>query len=323
MRHAPTTRPDHARERDGALLCVVAALGFAGSVVMGKLAYAAGADLMTLLVVRFAIAAVVLWALAARRAVLAGTTARDAWPALALGMLPFAAVTGLTFAALTRLDASLTELLLFSYPALVVLIAFALGRERATRRTVAALGFASGGVVLVLAGSATGSLDPLGTTFALAGAVLYAAYVLIAAALDGRLHPLAFAALVCTGAAISFATAAAASGSLRFDMGVEAWGWSVAIALGSTVVAVSASLAGIARLGPARASILATFEPLFACLLAFLTFDERLSPLQLAGGACILLGALVLQVRRRQTAPAGTRASASKPAAIPAASRSI
>ena len=96
---------------------------------------------------------------------------RDVAIALALGALGYSAQAGSYFAALDRLDASLLSLLVYTFPAIVTVAAVALGRERASRRKAVALGLASAGLVLVLAGAAAGALDPLGTALGLTAAV--------------------------------------------------------------------------------------------------------------------------------------------------------
>jgi drug/metabolite transporter (DMT)-like permease len=111
----------------------------------------------------------------------------------------------------------------------------------------------------------------------------------------------------CAGALL---LAGGVSGALRPAMGLEAWAWTAAIAVGSTVVPLSAFLAGVARLGPSRTSILAMLEPPLVCVLAFLAFGERLAPLQLLGGGLVVGAALALQLRPlrslRRGAPAQT-----------------
>ena len=133
--------------------------------IFGKLAYDEGATVGTLLAVRFALAAALFWALvladgAARE--LRALGRRDVGLALALGACGYAAQAGCYFAALERIDASLLSLLLYTFPAMVAVAAIALGRERADSRRLGALGLASGGLVLVLAGAGAGALDPLG-----------------------------------------------------------------------------------------------------------------------------------------------------------------
>ena len=63
-------------------------------------------------------------------------------------------------------------------------------------------------------------------------------------------------------------------------------------------MAITWYFAGLARIGPVRASTLSTVEPLCAVVLAAIVLDETLVPLQLAGGA-LILGAAVLIVRAR------------------------
>jgi drug/metabolite transporter (DMT)-like permease len=291
-----TTADARRREREGALMCTFAATLFAAAIVMGKLGHDAGAPTTMLLAVRFALAAPLLWLVAARRGAVRAIARRDALVAFALGFI-YAAQTEVMFTAIVRIGVSLAELLSFVYPAIVVLGAIALGHEAFSRRRLAALALSLAGVALVLTGSGTGALEPLGVALSLAAGALYAGYVLAAGRVGKGLPAATFAALLCSGAAVAFATVGGASGTLRFDVGAEAWAWALALALGSTALAITAFIGGVARLGPGRASILATLEPPFACVLAFLLLGERLTVPQLLGGALVVSASLVLQVR--------------------------
>jgi drug/metabolite transporter (DMT)-like permease len=77
------------------------------------------------------------------------------------------------------------------------------------------------------------------------------------------------------------------------------WGWIAALAAISTVAAISLFFAGLRRVGPTTASILATMEPLTTVLLAFLVFGETLGIVQSVGGALVL--AAVVTLSRRTT----------------------
>ena len=134
--------------RLGTLLCLASATAFGAMAAFGKLAYDAGATVGTLLSVRFGLAAVLLWALLARRprgarAIRAPSPRRDVALALALGGCAYAIQAGCYFAALERIDASLLSLLVYTFPAIVAVAAIALGRERASARRLAALVLAS------------------------------------------------------------------------------------------------------------------------------------------------------------------------------------
>jgi len=292
------------RERQGVLLCLGSAVAFGAMAIFGKLAFRADVGVVTLLALRFTSAAAIFWALALH-ARPAWPSRRTVWTGLALGGLGYSAQSAGYFAALQRIDASVVALLLYVYPATVTLAAFALGRESPSARRIGALLIASAGVALVLAaGSAgTGPLDGLGVAFALGAALAYTAYILVSDTVVGGLHPLLLAALVSTGAAVTFVLAGVVSG--RLDLGFEpiGWLWLAGVVLVSTVLAIAAFFAGLARVGPSAASILSTIEPVVTVALAFVVFGERLSPVQLLGGALVLSAVLLLQVRGRAGVP--------------------
>src|SRR3954470_2868312 len=146
----------------GTVMCLLSGAAFGAMAIFGKLAYGEGATVGTLLAVRFSLAAVVFWAI-----VLAGRgfrelptlRGRDVRTAIALGACGYALQAGCYFAALTRIDASLLSLLLYTFPAMVTVAAVALGRERLEGRRVTALALVSLGLTLVLAGAGTGALE--------------------------------------------------------------------------------------------------------------------------------------------------------------------
>src|SRR5919202_5955417 len=98
----------------------------------------------------------------------------------------------LCLASLERIDAGLASLLLYAYPALVTVAAFALGRERPDRARIGALGLATAGVVLVLAGGGTGTLDALGAGLALGAAAAYTVYILASDRMAASAPPVPF-----------------------------------------------------------------------------------------------------------------------------------
>src|SRR5437870_3975752 len=112
----------------GSLLCLASAAAFGTMAIFGKLAYGEGADVTTLLAVRFTLAAAVLWVVVLARGGMPRLARRDVGMALGLGACGYALQAGLYFSALERIDASLLSLLLYTYPALVTVAAVMLGR---------------------------------------------------------------------------------------------------------------------------------------------------------------------------------------------------
>ena len=288
----------------GTLMCLASGAAFGAMAIFGKLAYGEGATVATLLAVRFSLAAVVFWAIVlaggggARREP-CGVRRRDLGIAVALGACGYALQAGCYFAALTRIDASLLSLMLYTYPAIVAAAAVALGRERIDARRVAALALASGGLVCVVAGAGTGAIDPVGAALGLAAACVYTTYILVSEGVAGRMRPMTLSAIVCTGAAVSLTAGGTLLGEFHPGaLTAAGWGWLTCLGGVSTVAAISLFFAGLRRVGPTAASILSTVEPVVTVVLAAAVFGELLSPVQLAGGALVIAAVPVLHASR-------------------------
>src|SRR3954470_809883 len=287
----------------GTVMCLLSGAAFGAMAIFGKLAYGEGATVGTLLAVRFSLAAVVFWAivLAGGGAVreLRGLGRRDAGIAIGLGACGYALQAGCFFAALTRIDASLLSLMLYTYPTIVAVAAVALGRERIDRRRVAALALASAGLVCVVAGAGTGAIDAVGAVLGLAAACVYTTYILVGEGVAVRMAPPTLSAIVCPGAAVSLTAGGSLLGEFRPGaLSVAGWGWLVCLGGVSTVAAISLFFAGLRRVGPTSASILSTVEPVVTVALAAAVFGELLSPVQIAGGMLGIAAVPVLHASR-------------------------
>jgi drug/metabolite transporter (DMT)-like permease len=319
------TSSHHNHHGRGVALCLLSAVGFGLMAIFAKEAYRSDVSVTTLLALRFALAAGAFWVIVAARrargAAYAAPTRRTLLVGLALGGVGYAAQSGAFFGALTHIDASLAALLLYTYPALVFGIAIALGRERADRPRLIALGVATAGAALVLAGGGAGALDPLGVALALTAAALYSLYIIVSDRIVGHIDAFLLGALITTGAAVTLSIAGLVSGSLRLGFEPAGWAWIAALGLGSTVVAISAFMAGLNLVGPATAAIASTVEPVVTVVLAMAFFAERLGPVQVVGGSLVLTAVVLLAAKVRRgvpsiepTAAATVGAIASQPA---------
>lgn len=280
----------------GTLLCIGSACCYGVTGILGKLAYDEGLGVTGLLAGRFTLAAAALWLVVAALGRPARPTRRGLGSALVLGLVVYATQTGCFFWALTRLDAGLTVLLVYVAPVIVAAGAVAFGRERLGRAQLLALPVALGGSALVATGDGIGRVDGWGVLLAFGCAVAFSGYMLLSHAVVDRMHPVTLSASVCTGCALSFTTAALLSGGLPTGASPRGWALIAALAFASTVVAITALAAGTARVGPSTATILSTFEPFVATVLAFAVLNERLTPLQALGGAFVVGAALIVSL---------------------------
>ena len=281
----------------GVVLCLVSSTCFGLSAIFAKEAYAVGVSVPTTLVGRFGVAAVVLWAIVLVRRT-PSPSPRLALVCVGLG-LAYALQAALYFGALATADASLVVLLVYIYPALTMVLAVALRRESPDRRRMAALGVSGAGLVLLLnTDGAMGTAGTLGVLLALGAAVCYALYLTAAEAQPASLDLFMLTAIVCTTSAVTLAGWGAVTGSLAVPP-VAGAAWILVLAVVSTVVPLVVLLLGIRAVGASTAAILSCFEPAVVVAVAAVLYGERLSPVQLVGGAAVIASVLILQAKRR------------------------
>lgn len=282
------------RERSGVLLCLLAAVAFSSSTVFGRLALDDGAGVMTILALRYSGAALLFWALVGvLRLPLPGR--RAALQVFALGAFAMALQAVLFFSALARLDAGLVTLLLYTFPAMVAVGSIMIGREQPSRRKIGAVAVATAGAALVLLGDAAVRADIVGVLLALGAAAGVVVWLLAGDHLLRTIPPLVFSAIAATGASVTFWLFGTGMGSIAFEYGAVGWGAILGTVLISTGLAISTSMAGMARVGPTVASVLLTVEVPLAVTWAIVLLGEELQPMQLAGGALVVLAILLLQ----------------------------
>jgi len=279
-------------ERRGLLLVLASTVAFGVLPIFGKVAYAEGVRPLVLLACRYVVASL-LFALLLRGKAPPWRTRLRLW---GIGLV-FVFNSIAYFLALALVPASIASLLVFSYPVIVALLAAALGLERLTVRSLLAAALAFGGCALTVAGTGEAArvLDAgPGSLLALLAAALYAVYVILASrfARDVQAQVLAqhlaqASALVCLVLAL---------GTGRFDVPATPRAWGAVLGAGavSTVVAFFAFLAGMALMGPTRASVVSSVEVVVTLSLAYAFLGERLEALQ-AAGAVLILGAVTWQ----------------------------
>lgn len=281
----------------GVLLCLVSGVSFGLAAVVAKEAFRAGLNVTSLLAGRFGIAAVILWCVVAIRRPRMPST-RAVLVAVGLGAIGYAAQSAFYFAALTRLNAGMVAQLLYVYPALVLVIGIALGREKAHRRTILALGCSLGGLTLLLQGGGSGPLSSTGIALALGAALTYAVYITVAGSVSAELDVYLMCAIVCTAATVSITGYGTLTHSLHAPADPSGWLWLILLALVPTVLAIATFLGGLRLVGGAVAAILSCSEPVVTVLSSALVFGERLGPVQLVGGAGVLGAVVLLQARQ-------------------------
>ncbi|MCE7984054.1 MAG: EamA/RhaT family transporter [Caldilinea sp. CFX5] len=281
----------------GILLVAGSAAAFGTLAIFGRYAYAAGLDAITILFLRFSLAALVLLALLLiRREPL--PRGRSVAPLIGMGAIGYVGQAFCYLTALNYASSGLVALLLYLYPAFVTVLSVVVLHERMTRLKLLALLLALVGTGLTI-GPAGGQL--LGILLALGAAGIYSIYIIVGAQVMKQVSAVQSSTVI-------MASAGAMAGLLMLINGphwpVTAAGWwAVAgIVLVATVLPAMTFLIGLRRVGPTTAAMISTLEPVVTVLLAAWLEAERLQPLTLIGGGLILGAVLLLtqsELRRR------------------------
>ncbi|MEN9803827.1 MAG: hypothetical protein RIS41_674 [Actinomycetota bacterium] len=295
----------------GVLWILASAGGYSLFTVFGKnvLEQLTASDV---LIWRFLIAAPISWVIVAlRRRLGKGGSPRDVrWLPPYLAGVSFGIMAWFAFAALDRLTGAIYIVLCYTYPAMVAVGAWLLGKPTSKRLWVAIV------LTLVGVGFTVPEIEFGGDGRAVAGMVLtilnafiYACYILYSERLmttpssddstparsnDGFVT----AAWGMTGS-LSFALVLAAlSGGVQAPSGAK-FVWSM-IGLGviSTVVAATAFLLAVARLGPAPAALFASIEPAITLVWIVVFLGESLVPIQVTGAVLVIAGVVWSQRAR-------------------------
>jgi drug/metabolite transporter, DME family len=309
-----------------------AALVGTGAALFGTLGYLSrtaasfGVDALGFVLWRAAIGSLTLFAVAAllvayRRGTLADLNPWSLSPSRRVALFTAALCGALLnvamFAAFATTTIAVALICFYSYPAIVTVAAARLYHERLAPLRVAALLLSCVGLVLVvvapLLSSSAVLVSPLGVGLALFAALCQATFILVSGRGFGSMPALNVSAWVILVAVVVTLPLA-----LVVDTGafagplVDPGAWPAVLAGGIAAAAVSTTLfvTGIGMIGPSRAAIMMTVEPLVGVSLAALLLGEQSTPLQLLGGAAVIVAAIILQVAPRAPVVAAVDAPA-------------
>lgn len=286
------------QRRTALIAVIISAACFGTLAIFTSLAYRAGAEPLPLLVWRFAVAALILGGyLAITRPGALRVSASDLARYGAMAIFGYGAASMCFFYALRHADASVVAVLLYTYPAMVVVAERLVNGVSLTRGRLAGVVTTFAGSALVLGLFSNGGVSPLGIVLGLGAAVGYTVFSMLSHRwLPGRSRIVMMTFMFAVNS-VFIAVVALFSG---IDLSPLGWGteiWLLILALVAlpTVAAVVLYMRGVSALGPGQTSIVSTFEPVFTIVLACIFLGERLQPVQMVGAALVIAGVVVAE----------------------------
>lgn len=278
----------------GVCFVILSAIGFGVMPIFAKYAYQGGANVDTILTLRFSIASICFFLYLWLKKGLHVSITKKEWFALVLyGGVIYATISILYFSSLHFISTSLASLLLYTYPIFVVLLNLVMERTGISKQLGLAILLCLLGMCLVL-GTTFQEINYYGVFLAVASSIGYAIHIILMNRTVNKLPPLITTAFVILFTAVSQLLFGVASNSLRLDISTEAWGAIVALCLFSTILPLLTFFLGLQMVGSTNASILSSIEPIVTILLSAMLFGESFTLLQFAGIAAVLVGALLV-----------------------------
>jgi drug/metabolite transporter (DMT)-like permease len=289
----------------GASAVALAAMLFATKGIFAKYLYEMGVTVEAVVTVRAVLALPLFWWFAIHREGLRSilTTPYQAlMAAAAAGALCYYFGALIDFIALTMIDASIERVLIFSYPAMVVIVTSFRDRSwpgsavlAATSLTYLGIFFTMGGFDLIeLKANIFGALLVIGS------AMTYTVYFLVSEKYTRQIGSSRFALFAMTAAAACLVPHFLWTQDVASLRGIAPAGWALLLALAVLCMFFPALLQaeGVRRIGAQLGAVLSTVGPPTTVIIAWLTLGERLNLWQWLGMGLIVLGILALDLAR-------------------------
>jgi drug/metabolite transporter (DMT)-like permease len=289
----------------GIAFAVLGVLAFSFRPILIKLSYAAApVSPSTLLFLRMTLALPFFlgigWWLRAQEPRL---TARDWTNVALLGFVGYYAASFLDFIGLQYVGAGVGRLIMFLFPTLVLLLSFLFLKKTPGRREIAAIVISYAGIALVVsnqvAPSAEGRLFLFGALLIFASALFYAVYLVAGSAIVKRVGSMRFTAysmvVSSVPAVVQFIALEPAS---ALDLPAAVWTYAIVLATLSTVVPVFLQAEALKRIGANHFALIGAVGPVSVAITSALGLDEPFTWVQALGGLLVILGVLLVSLKR-------------------------
>lgn len=291
----------------GALMVAAGAIMLASKGLFAKALYAQGLDHHAVAAARSVLAvpgfiALAWWSRGASRKL--PWSLKETVVAALAGLLCYYVGSLANFYALTLIDAGVERAILFSYPAMVVLLELLVSRQRPRKTALAALCATSVGVVLVtgMASRSISSDELSGVLWILFCSATIAIYFLVSARLTRRMGTGRFTMVAQTAAGLGFLCHYQIhDGWMQLTLPGSSLYLLLAMVVFATVLPLYFISEGLRQVGASRAAIISTLGPPATAIMAYSLLGEVMTLMQMAGLALIVLAVASLE-RREQAA---------------------
>lgn len=273
----------------GYFLTILSAIIFGFTPILAKITYSMGSNGITMAFLRHLFVIPILFLIIKLQKVPYKITIHQLKNICLIGIVGNALTVAALYTSYSYIQVGSATVLHFLYPMFVSLICFFYYKEKLSKAVKICLVIASIGILFFIE---LGGSSFLGLFLALFSGITFAYYMVGIEKLGLQtLNPYVLNFYFAIVISISLLLIGLISGQLNLNLPIQAYGYSLLIAVLTSIIGIICLQQGVRYLGAATASILSMFEPVTSVIFGIFILHEQLTIVK-AIGCLIILGAI-------------------------------
>ena len=281
---------------NGILYIVLSSVAFGVMPILAKLAYNEGATTYSVLFLRFIFAAIMIFYYLIKNKISLKLSKKQILLVILLGIFGYSGTAGCLFLAYNYISVGLATMVLYTYPIIVSLLSYFIYNEKLYTKKIICFILSLVGLYALI-GVNTASLNAKGLLLSAMSAIFYSLYVIGASSTEiKKINCFVMTFYVSIVSAVTMGILGVGTNTLNFNFTFYSLVCVLLLAFISTVVALMAFLQGVKIIGPSKASILSTLEPIVSLILGYFILKQVVTLQQVFGSILIIFAVLLLTI---------------------------
>lgn len=281
----------------GTVLVILSAITFGFMPLIANLAYDQGTSVNTLLFLRFGIGSIILWLYVLMKKISFKISKSHLVHIVLISLIGYTLSASTYFNAFRYIPSSLTTIIFFSYPVIVVMYEMIKSKTIDQKKILCLLTTMTGLILVVGVGNSKVELNWTGIILAGAAAGAYAYFCIgVGEERTQKMNSIVVSAYVMGICAVFYFFQCLFTGNSILTPNGYSFILAFIMAILCGIVPILTLYLGIQKIGVGNSAIIGAFEPLFVCFLGVVFLDESLTINMMCGGIIIILSIVFLQI---------------------------
>ncbi|MGB5988906.1 MAG: DMT family transporter [Marinifilaceae bacterium] len=278
----------------GLVMVMLAAILYGLMPMLAKFSYLEGVNVISVLFYRYFLAFLMLTIFLVIKKKKLAVTKKQILPLFVASLVGTVFTTYSLFLSYDYISSGLASTLHFVYPSVTCLLALIIYKEHLGKMKLWALFLSVVGIAL-LSINGDVELNITGIFWALISGVFYAIYIICAANKElKKLSPFVVAFYIFLTSSLFFLIWGSITGELTLFIHPKAIFYIANLSFWATFMAVILFFVGVQQIGPSKAAVLSTFEPMTGVVLGLIVFHEQMNVNMLIGSMLVLVSVFLI-----------------------------